>query len=179
MDNFKVLNDFVDRAVRNRNYALNTAYGFKAALKLFEAVAHEDEKASLEKLEQRFEKMYEDVCRKNSDKMSAKTLEAYKIRVVKVLNDYKEYGVNPAKMASWPSKTITRAKRSVPAELKETAKPNTAPVDQVENIPIGAERLEWPLGRPGAKFVAYIPADVTEADIKKMKTLLDLVEVKN
>ncbi|MBX4192091.1 hypothetical protein KW798_01245 [Candidatus Parcubacteria bacterium] len=47
---------------------------------------------------------------------------------------------------------------------------------QVETVSKDVQRVEWPL-RPGAKVVLLLPNDVTDADIKKIKTLLDLVEV--
>ena len=180
MDNFKTINEFIDRAVKNRNYAPNTAYGFKGALKLFEAVAHDDEKSSMQAFEDRFEKIYEEVCRRNMSKISAASLEVYKIRVEKVLKDYKAYGENPAKMASWSSKAMIRGPKKTSSSLpkKDVATPavvnEQAELTPPAILPAGMEPAVLPL-RPGARVLLYMPAERTADDVKKIKQFVNLI----
>jgi site-specific recombinase XerD len=175
MKNISVLYEFIDRAVRNRNYAANTAYGFKAALKRFEAAANEEEVASIEKFKAHLDQIYREVVTKNKD-FTAESLAVYKTRVAKVINDYEQYGADPTKMASWVIKRSTpRAKRTV-AESKSSHE--VANNEQQElPVPSGMQKIEHPI-RAGVKVVILLPSEVTVRDIEKVKKLLDLVEAK-
>lgn len=179
MATFNDLILFVNLAQKNRKYPENTAQGLKAALRLFEQELKEEERASLSLFKERFDHIYRSVFNNNMGKFTASSLEVYKRRLNKVINDYEKYGIDPTKMANWSPKAVIRTKRSVSVNGSRNTPKLEGADESVETTSIGSQRLEWPLGRPGAKFVAFIPSDVSEADIKKMKTLLDLVETKN
>ncbi len=99
--NFKELFGFTDRAVRNRKYAENTAFGIKAALRLFEAELSEEEAGSLAVFQDRLESIYDAVCRKNKDAFTTGSLDTYRKRVHKVLNDFTRYGTSIDAMHKW------------------------------------------------------------------------------
>src|SRR5581483_1294341 len=109
---FNNLYEFVDRAKRNRKYPENTAVSLKAALNLYQPELNDDEQNSLEKFEENFNQISQNVFRKNANEFSASSLATYKSRVLKVLTDYKRYGDDPIKMNSWSPRVINRAKKT-------------------------------------------------------------------
>ncbi len=176
MHKFSALYEFIDRAVKNRNYAPNTAYGLRAALKRFEMQANEEELSSTEKFKSRIDQIYREVVTKNKD-FTAESLAVYKSRVIKVLNDFEKYGADPTKMANWTIKAATpRTKRTLRRGSGETSIEMFGQ-DNVVNAQ-SIQRIEHPL-RPGAKVVIILPDDLTSADIEKVKKLLDLVTTKD
>ena len=125
MAKFNDLYEFIDRAVKNRKYPSNTALGLKAALKLFENEANDDEKNSLDKFKQNLDQIYHSVSIKNKD-VTAGSLATYKSRVNKVLREFEQYGIDPTKMNNWSVKTIVRQKR------KEVSKTEKKSVEEKE-----------------------------------------------
>lgn len=123
MQNFQTLYEFIDRALKNRKYAPNTALGLKAALKLFEAEIHDEERDSVQKFKDNLEEIYHAVASKNKN-VSADSLLTYKYRVVRVIGDYEKYGVDPTKMSTWTKKTVVRQKKSESSSLAETKQEN-------------------------------------------------------
>ncbi|MFA6524186.1 MAG: site-specific integrase [Candidatus Paceibacterota bacterium] len=106
MNKFEELYSFIDRAIKNRNYAENTGISLKTALRLFEKELNEEEINSIDKFNKNIEQIYHSVCSKNKN-FSASSLATYKSRILKVLTDYKKYGIDPTKMSNWPRKTIS------------------------------------------------------------------------
>lgn len=168
------LYEFVDRAVKNRNYPPNTAAGLKAALKRFEEQANEVEKASIETFREHLDQIYREVVTKNKN-FTADSLAVYKSRVIKLLSDYQKYGVDPTKMASWPVKTTPRHPKN-DRHTQRHAKSHSSQENEIEMM-LGTQKIEHPI-RSGAKVVIFLPSDVTKTDIEKIKKLLDLVETK-
>jgi len=112
MKKFTELYDFIDRAIKSRNYPENTGISLKTALKLFEKELNEEERNSISEFSKNIEQIYSSVCSKAKN-FSAGSLATYKSRVIKVLTDYEKYGIDPTKMSGWPKKTIsTRTKRN-------------------------------------------------------------------
>ena len=108
---FQTLYSFIESAVKSRKYPENSANGYRAALKLFEAELSEEELSSIQLFSDRLEQIYSSVFSKNQLKFSAGSLVTYKSRVMKVLSDYEKYGADPTKMASWNPQVIKRGPR--------------------------------------------------------------------
>jgi hypothetical protein len=172
MHNIAYLYEFIDRAVRNRNYPQNTALGLKAALKRFEAEANEEERSSVEKFKDHLEQIYREVVLKNKD-FNAESLRVYKSRVTRVINDFERYGIDPTKMANWTVKVPVRDKTISSRKSKEKMIEDRSG-DEPELT--GTHRIEHPLSY--GKVVISLPKETTQKDIEKIKKLLDLVEVK-
>jgi len=176
MAKFQELYDFIDHATHSRKYPTNTGHGLKAALKLFEPELKDDERNSLQKFKENFDSIYQEVFRKNKN-FSAGSLATYKYRVIKLLGDYERYGVDPTKMANWNPKVVSRGVRGSVATNK-TVTQDVEPIRGLVPVPSAdAQRMEYPLS--AGSIVITLPKEVTAADMKKIKTLLDLVEVKD
>lgn len=104
MSSIKSLYEFIDLAQKNRKYPANTAHGRRAALKLFETVLHADELESIELIEDRMGEIFLSLISRYKEKFSVQSLNTYKGRFLKVIQDYKKYGVNPATIANWEAK---------------------------------------------------------------------------
>ena len=104
MDEFLKLYEFINLAQKNRKYPPNTAHGRRAALKLFETVLHPDELESLELIEERMKEIYLSLISRHKDTFSIKSLNTYKGRFLKVIQDYKKYGANPEAITHWEVK---------------------------------------------------------------------------
>lgn len=115
---FKDLYKFVDSALKSRKYPENTGYALKAALALFENELKTEESNSLNVFKTNLEQIYRSVCSKNSSQLSANSLASYRSRVIRVLNDYEKYGVDPTKMASWIPKIKNVKKRINQPQIK-------------------------------------------------------------
>ncbi len=108
MNAMKSLFDFIKTATAERKYADNTARGLNAALKLFEPHLNDAEKQSLDAFEGNLENIANDIFSKRKDgKPTSETLMVYKRRIHKVIADYKSYGSDPGKMASWNPRRAT------------------------------------------------------------------------
>ncbi len=175
MAKFQNLYDFVDRAVKSRKYPPNTAGGLKAALKLFEIDINTEERDSIEKFKFNLEQIYRSVATKNKS-VTAGSLSTYRSRVLKVLNDYEKYGVDPTKMANWSPKT----KSIAPQKKINDASPKSAEESVFESTPSAStniHRIELSL-RPDTKFVVIVPRDITKAECTTIKGILDSLCVK-
>ena len=170
MDTYNDLYEFIDAAVKNRNYAENTGPALKTALNLFRAELNAAELSSLAKFKENIDKIHQAVFTKNKAKFTAGSLATYKARVLRTLKDYEAYGKDPAKMASWSVKAVTRPKRAFSQhEEKNTLDDQTrAPQSSAPNI----TRLEVAL-RPDAKFVIEVPGNISAREIEKIKSILD------
>jgi len=110
MAKIKDLYDFIERAEKNRKYVPNTALGLKAALRLFDAEANNEELGSIDKFKENIEQIYHGVSLKNKN-MAASSLATYKARVLKVIQDYEKYGADPTKINTWVVKVRSVAKK--------------------------------------------------------------------
>jgi hypothetical protein len=105
MTEFKKLYEFISLAQKNRKYPANTAHGIRAALKLFETVLHPDELEDLSLIEERMKEIYLSLISKHKDTFSIASLNTYKGRFLKAIQDYKKYGADPEALAHWEVKT--------------------------------------------------------------------------
>lgn len=173
MQKFKELYAFVDAAVKSRKYPESTAQGLRAALKLFEAELNDEEIDSLDLVIKNLEQIYQSVCTKNMQKFSASSLATYKSRVLKVLGDFKNYGINPTKMSNWTPKTILRTKNSKTNSNKKSNSSFSGEYSS-EQIFVSSEmhRIELSL-RPDTKFTVVVPRDIKQSEADTVKTILD------
>jgi hypothetical protein len=168
MQEFNVLTEFVDKAVRNRKYPVGTAHGLKAALKLFELELHEDERGSLDKFKQNIDQIYKVVISKNGKTFTVASLATYKSRVLKVISDYDKYGQDPAKMVSWSPKVIARARRSESQSDPLSGESVSAAI----GIAADMHKIELAL-RPGApKFMIIVARDPKPEEVSIMISVL-------
>lgn len=179
MSEFNNLFNFVDRAVKNRNYAENTGWGFKAALRLFEKELNEEEKNSLGKFKDNLDRIYLSVARKNANDFNAQSLLVYKNRVTKVLNDYENYGIDPTKMASWPRKNINRVPKTKSPKIKDNQYSSNK--NNTERAYLGEEKtlenmhhIKLAL-RPGVEFILIVPMDINKSESLVVKSVLDSI----
>ncbi|MFA5022165.1 MAG: hypothetical protein WC508_03740 [Patescibacteria group bacterium] len=169
MEKFESLYKFIESATKSRKYAENTASGLKAALKLFEAEINDDERESVEKFKNNLEQIYHNVFSKNSSKLSAASLATYKGRVMKVIDDFEEYGQDPAKMANWnPSRRIRSQNQTLKPQLKNNKDNQVTETEVLTN----RHRIDLNL-RPGIRFTIDIPEDTSKDEIEKIKSILD------
>lgn len=104
MNTLKDIYEFINLAQKNRKYPQNTAHGKRAALKLFETVLHPDELESLELIEDRMKEIYLSLISRHQHTFSIKSLNTYKGRLLKTIQDYKRYGKDPDTFSHWEAK---------------------------------------------------------------------------
>jgi hypothetical protein len=114
IENFKNLYDFIDLATSNKKYPENTANNLKSALKIFEKELNAYEKESINMIENSIGEIFRSVVMANKNK-SIVSLNTYKARLLKVINDYKKYGQKPDKIQGWQAKT----RKSTPLLIKK------------------------------------------------------------
>lgn len=170
--------DFITAAERSRKYFSAAASGIRTALRLFESVLTDDEKASIDVFKQRFEQIFQEVFNKYSTKYSAGSLQTYKKRIVRLLNDYYTYGKDPAKMASWSPKTISRKSRKI-SSLPTQPFEDQRPIHELMTPETSADvdRLEIHLPS-GAKALLIIPSNLEESDAERITTHIKASVVK-
>ena len=119
MTSVKELKEFIDYAEKNRKYASETAKGRRAALKLFEDELNDDEKSSIDLVEERFDRIYQSVFQKNKQNITTSSLETYKGRVRSLIREFKKFGSDPAAFNAWDM-TRSRTKGSLDSESTKT-----------------------------------------------------------
>lgn len=178
---FKALYEFIDEAVRNRKYAENTAFGQKAALRLFEAELNSEEAASLQLFESRFDHIYDAVGRKQNGKYTAASLDTYRKRVRKVLSDYKLYGQSTATMLKWnPSRRSVSPRAAKKQVVKNLAHQSTAQHHkEEEDIHISGMQPASPMHkvsfvlRSDFTFVCELPVDLSQSEAERIKNVIN------
>jgi hypothetical protein len=174
MNKFVDLYDFIDLAKNNRKYPSNTANGLKSSLKIFEKELNIDELNSINLIEDNMDEIFINIVSKNKDK-NIGSLNTYKARLLKIIHDYQRYGIDPAKMQNWNTKSHTNIihkphKKDIPDKTQdklEIALSDTtnSPVDNIHKIELFL--------RPNKKSLILIPRDITEKEVKTIKTILD------
>lgn len=179
MQKFNNLYTFVEFAKNNRKYPQSTANNLKSALKIFEKVLTDDELASVDLIKDRIEEIFINIINNNKDK-SIGSLNTYKARVLKVLNDYKKYGEDPTKIQSW----IIKSRNSLPdvrqvhqftGVLNKKDKPDknlSELSDTTHNHVNNVHRIELALDS-NSKAVILIPRDITISEANTIKVIID------
>lgn len=168
----KDLYDFIDTALRNRKYPPNTAQGYKAALRVFEAELNDEEKASVQKTLENIDQINNLIFSKN--KISAGSLATYKSRLVKVVADYEKYGTDATKMANWSPKVIAPRVKRVKNGLNNsspTSIQSEPDVDTGVAVSTNMHKIELAL-RPDAKFILVVPRDLKTTEVTTLQAIL-------
>jgi len=175
MPNINNVLEFISVASKNRIYPPGTADGYKAAVKMFDAELNEEERESLNIFLERFDKIYSEVVRKNQAKMKMQSLETYKIRVRKVIDDYMSYGQDPSKMISWNRPARKRASSGV-VRINTNSDTQRPKDDSAVVPPIFGQmnRVELSL-RPefDVKALIIVPFDLSNDEASRLKGLID------
>lgn len=161
MQKFNNLYTFVEFAKNNRKYPESTANNLKSALKIFEKVLTDDELDSINLIEDRIEEIFINVINSNKNK-SIESLNTYKARILRIIEDYKKYGANPANIQGWVIKT----KNSTPLLNKKDkqdksqislSNPFPTPVDNMHKIELTVQA--------NSRIVILLPKDKSEKEI--------------
>lgn len=171
MNKFSDLYEFIDFAKGNRKYPENTANGLKSALKIFEKELNIDELSSVGLVEDNIEEIFINVVSKNKNK-NIGSLNTYKARLLKVINDYQKYGIDPSKIQRWSAKpNRVLGTKTSPKDLSDKEKDKTQTVlSDHTNTPV--HKIELCL-RGELKSVIIVPKDITEKEVKMLKNILD------
>jgi len=168
MENFNNLYDFIDLAKINRKYPENTANNLRSALKIFEKELNADELKSVSMIASSIEEIFRGVVMANKNK-SIISLNTYKARLLKVINDYKKYGIEPGKMQNWNIKI----KKSTPLLIKKdkTDKGNKDISNSICATVNNIHKIELSFESGIATIV--IPQDISPQEAKKIKDIID------
>jgi len=167
----KDLEDFINAAEKSRKYPRNTAAAKRSALRLFDAELNDDEVQSLDSFEKNFDQIYQELVNKNKADMSASSLVTYKRRVSGLIKDYKKYGLDPTKMASW-NRPVRKVSRKT-SNFKKNEQVAQQGIELSKNV--NMSRFELPL-RTGVKAIILIPSDVTKEEVGKIRKYVDFLE---
>jgi len=174
MDKFTNLYAFLEFAKNNRKYPESTANNLKSALKIFEKVLTDDEQESIDLVEDRIEEIFINVINNNKNKSIA-SLNTYKARLQRVLDDYKKYGADPSKIQNWhanlhPSTALLIKKDKQDKISDKPLSDLSSPLHRgVDNV----HKLELSLPSSKEKFVLLIPNTITKSDAQILKALID------
>ncbi len=168
MDEYQKLYEFITLAEKNRKYPANTAHGRRAALKLFETVLNPDERESLDLIEQRANEIYLTLISRHKDNFSIQSLNTYKGRFFKIIQDYKRYGANPDDIMRWEVKQRSYT-------LKDTKIDENKDVSaDAPSLPIhkGVHKLQIALEN-GQECLIQIPVKISNQDTTTIKKIID------
>ena len=166
MDQIAEIYAFIDLAEKNRKYPANTAHGRRAALKLFDTVLHEDERESLDLIQERMNEIFLSLITKHKDAFSIQSLNTYKGRFLKVIQDYQRYGAQPETMVYWEAK-----QRPYVQKVKDTQKDTSFHSLSFE-IPRGVHKFQVVL-ESGETATIEVPTNISTRDISTLKSILD------
>ena len=174
MNKFKDLYDFIDLAKNNRKYPASTANNLKSALKIFEKELNLDELNSIGLIEDNVEEIFINTVSNNKTK-NIGSLNTYKARLLKVIKDYQRYGIDPSKMQGWDNKQH-KTNRHVVNKKDNSDKAQDKPhirLSDVTDTPVeNTHKMELVL-KSGARATLFIPANISQVEIKTLKSILD------
>ncbi len=160
MDEFQQLYEFITLAQKNRKYPANTAHGKRAALKLFETVLHPDELESLDLIQERMKEIYLSLISRHKDEFSIQSLNTYKGRFLKVINDYKKYGTDPQAITRWEVKNRKQKNKEIAEDI---IKDNTlSNLSLSINTPVHKIKISL---RDGQECTIELPAKLAKEDV--------------
>ncbi|MBX4200581.1 hypothetical protein KW786_00445 [Candidatus Parcubacteria bacterium] len=160
MSDYKSLYEFISLAEKNRKYPSNTAHGKRAALKLFETVLHPDELESLDLIEERMKEIYLSLISKHRETFSIKSLNTYKGRLLKLIQDYKKYGADPDALNRWEIKLRKYKNKDRDEDSKEDT-----PVSNISSpIHKAVHKIQISL-EDGSDCIIEVPSRLTKEDI--------------
>lgn len=187
-DQVQVLDEFVEKAVRNYKYTNETGTTLRRALNLFGEVLQTDERESVELIKKRADDIANRVDIKSPNKYSASSLMVYKSRVMRVINDYLQYGTDAKKMANWSPKA---AKKVAKPEKPTTPQSSRYNGDFIEGEEVGPVPISTPvlINASSSRFdakgqtldlplqddrgvIIYYPADLKVGEAEKIGNVL-------
>jgi hypothetical protein len=181
MNKLDDLYNFIDFAKGNRKYPENTANGLKSALKIFEKDLNIDELNSVDLIEENIEEIFIGVVNRNKDK-SIGSLNTYKARVLKVINDYQRYGINPSKIQGWTVKPqkIPNQTKNLPALLRKALQAGDNPDKNEDSTQIASsEHINTPVHKievclkDNLKATIIIPKNINIKEAEMIKKIID------
>ena len=166
--------EFVSEAQRMGIYPGNTAYGLKAAIRRVAPVLTEQEASSLETFKSHLEAIFQRAFNLSKGKVNARSLAVYQRRLLRLINEYEQYGQTPQAMSGWKRKgkvsVGVRSERRIVSQSRIGSAELDA-ADDAKSSP-SMHRLEVSL-RPGVRAVLMLPFDLTEDEAKRIKTMID------
>lgn len=156
MDSVKSLYEFIHLAEKNRKYPGNTAHGKRAALKLFETVLHADELESLELVQERMKEIYLSLIASHKDSFSMQSLNTYKGRLLKLIEDYKKYGMDPKAFTQWEAKARQYKNKDTKKDISSS--------NSSSSIHRYVHKIQISL-QDGQACVMELPAKITKEDV--------------
>jgi hypothetical protein len=169
MNKFSDLYDFADIAQSNRKYTESVTNNLKSSLKIFGKELNEQELGSVDLIKDRIEEIFSSVVNNNKDK-SIGSLNTYKARLLRILNDYKKYGADPSKIQSW----VTNSHKSTPLLISKdkTDKPQIS-LSNLVNTPVNnVHKIELALNS-NDKALVSIPKSITRPEANTLKAIID------
>lgn len=167
MNVIDTLLEFIKRAERDRKYPSNTAVAFKRPFLLVASELTDEEKNSLETFESRIDQILNSVYTRGNSNLSASSLEEYKRRIRKVISNYREYGIDPSKMASWNRVSKIRKIKGKPINQDSSS---VVPMSSADNL----TRFELPLSF--GKAIIFTPQTLRKSDVNKIKAYVKFLE---
>jgi len=162
MDNFKTLYGFLEFSKNNKKYTEPVANNIKSALKIFEKELTEEEANSIDLAQQNIEEIFLGVISHNKQKSIA-SLNAYKARVIRVIQDYQKYGKNPSKIQTWEPK---ERKSTPPLNLKDKK-------DKDLSLPINTRVNKVKLSFKNGVVQISMPTEISQAEAQRIKYIID------
>lgn len=158
MNKFSDLYDFIDIAQSNRKYTESVANNLKSSLKIFGKELNEEELGSVDIIKDRIQEIFISVANNNKNK-SIGSLGTYKARILRVINDYKKYGTDPAKIQGWAvnQRQSTPLLKTKDKQDKALSLPTNTPVDNVHKIEFTVQA--------NSRIVILLPKNMTEKEI--------------
>jgi hypothetical protein len=174
MDKFINLYDFIDFAKANKKYPNNTANNLKSALKIFEKELNTEELKSINMVEDSIGEIFRSLVIANKNKSIA-SLNTYKARLLKVIKDYKKYGVEPGKLQSWVAKT----RKFTPLLIKKdkTDKKMIILSNSINTPVENFHKIELAL-QDSTKAIITLPKNINSKDAKILKNIIDSLTIK-
>ena len=169
MQKFSDLYDFIDLAKANRKYPENTANNLKSALKIFEKELNAYELKSIGMVEESIEEIFRSVTIANKGK-SILSLNTYKARLLKVINDYKKYGVEPGKIQGWSVKI--KKSTGVLVNKDKPDKENITVSKFIQATVENMHKIELSL-RNNIKATIIVPRNITQKEAKAIKDIIN------
>ena len=163
---------FVDIAVRNRKYPQNTAVGFHTVLRMVKPELNEEEQNSLDTIKKNLDQIFNTLHSKNPKKWTIVSIEVYKKRLKRLINDYENYGIDTSKISNWDRKPRTivhkqledKPTNNATSKEKDSLLEKTTLSDLIRNeIPVSSEK----------DIIVFYPRDITIEGIEKAKGFFD------
>lgn len=165
----KDLYTFIETAEKNRKYLGATPANMQTSLRFIENELTEEEKNSVELIEKNLEQIFTSLYSKHRSKLSASSLEIYKRRIRNLIKDFRNYGKDPAKMASWTRKVIIRKGKE-----KEIDDKNQDDWSGSTFVPQNSNMQSADINLTNGKGKIIVPRELTIDDVRRLKSQIDL-----